>query len=210
MSAGTVEDPRFIEGYTVVEDGLRMHAEYFIYRCELGLVSGSRLTVSFTLDASRKQVWPFFKDWNRWMNSCYYTSRAVGDLEEGETYRAAQDPDDLDGEHQYRLEKLLPEYLIVQSQPVPKTADIGADWQIGLGRVNAGYHVVTLDQFEPGKTEAAFFMEHATLVAEPADAESMSDEDAIAPWRPLTESGLPRWRDDFLPALRKLVAESVR
>jgi hypothetical protein len=209
MSTGTVKDPKFIKGFTADQDGLRMHGEYFVYRCELGLVSGSRLTLKFTLDGSRRQVWPFFKDWNTFMNPHYYTSHAIGDLEEGQTYRATQSPDDLDGDRQYRLDKLLREYVIVQSQPVSKTADIGGDWQIGLGRVPAGSQVVTLDQYEPGKTEIGFFSEHATLMAEPQDADAMSDEEAMAPWHPVVDAAAQLWRDEFVPALRKLVAESA-
>lgn len=41
MSTGTVKDPKFIEGFSLDEDGLRMDGQYFIYQCELGLVSGS-------------------------------------------------------------------------------------------------------------------------------------------------------------------------
>lgn len=204
MGTGTMKDPKFVEGFIVDEDGLRMHGEYFIYRCELGLVTGTRVTVKFTLDGSRRQVWPFFKDQNTWMNPDYYFSHAIGDLEEGETYRLALDPNDLDGPHQYRLDKVLPEYLIVKSQPVPE-----AEYMGGLGRVPAGYVVTGLDQFEPGKTEVAFFMEHATLAAEADDAETMSDEEAMAPWLPVMDSVVDRWRDVFFPNLRRLVAESA-
>lgn len=210
MSTGTIRDPKFIEGFSLDEDGLRMHGEYVIYQCELGLVCGTRVTVKFTLDGSRREVWPFFKDQNAWMNpASYYFSHTIDDLEEGQTYRTAMDPNDLDGPHQWRLDKVLPEYVIVKSQLVPKGEYVGPTGKFGLGRVPAGYVVIGLDQFEPGKTEVAFFMEHSTLVAQPEDAEAMSDEEAMAPWLPVMDAVVPRWRDVFLPALRKLVAESA-
>jgi hypothetical protein len=207
IQEGTRQAPRWIDGLTEVGDDWRIRLRYFIYRTDLGLVSGCNLTANWTIDRPTPDVWPFLKDFNLWQSEYghHYTG-VIGDLE-GKTFRISATPND-GGPHQYEVLKVFPEYMIVVTQPVPESNDIGAEVGIGLGRIPAGFHIVALDDYN-GQTTVNFQMNHESLMAEPADADSMSDDEALAPWRELSKSGVMKWRDVFIPTLRKLVYEAT-
>jgi hypothetical protein len=208
-SAPPAVSPRkYVEAYSEVDGDDRMKATYFTYRIPAGLVAGVRMTVHFTVDGTPQEVWPFLSDFNAWQNSSgYYYSGVVGDLE-GKPLRLADRPDDVDGPPQYVVAKVLPEYIIVLDQPVAEGSDVGGNWTIGQGGVSPGYHIIGLDDFG-GKTYVTFHMEHASLMAPAETADSMSEEDAIAPWQGLVEAARQKWSEGFIPTLRNLVSESA-
>jgi hypothetical protein len=208
MSAGTRDRPTYREAFAEVDGEDRLRGQYYAYRSELGLVAGMLLSVAFTIDAPRAAVWPYLKDFNLWMNAAgYYYSGVVGDLE-GRSFRAGAAPDDFDGPHRYDVVRVIPEYLIVFSQPTPEGAYVNpvTGKPFGSGGVSAGFHSVAIEEFG-GRTYVDFHMEHGSVAAGPDEADGIDFDEAVAAWRELTDSSLPRWRDIFIPTLRKLVAE---
>jgi len=160
------------------------------------------MTVHFTLDGTRKEAWPFVKDFNAWQNSeGYYYDSVIGD-QEGGSFRLSTDPNDFEGSPSYDVIKVIPEYVIVVSQPIPEGAYGGKDWSIGQGGVSAGFHIVGLDQFGD-KTIVTFHMEHASLVGN-------EGEDVTESWRPMTEEAARKWREGLIPNMKRLVAEARR
>jgi hypothetical protein len=53
-------------------------------------------------------------------------------------------------------------------------------------------------------------MEHGSVAARGADADSISDEEAIAPWQApaMVPEWHRKWRDDFIPLIKRLVREA--
>jgi hypothetical protein len=207
-SPATVGDRKYVEGSTWVDGEDRLHTTYFTYRHDAGLVGGARMTVHFTVDGTRQEVWPVVKDFNAWQNSeGYYYSGVVGDLE-GKGFRLGTDPNELEGPDTYEVLKVLPEYIIVLSQPTPEGAYGVGDLKIGQGGVSAGAHIVGLDEFEPGRTTVTFHMEHASVMAPGDGADSVSEEEAIDGWRPMTEEAARKWREGFISNVKQLVEDA--
>lgn len=206
---GTVQARRYYEGPSDIRGDVRVHGRFFTYRTDAGLVSGCAFNVMFTIDRPAREAWPYVKDFNLWQNAYnHYYSGVVGDLE-GKTFRLSVKPND-PGPHHYRVERVIPEYLIVFNQPVPTTEEetrsLKALGYPGVYAVSPGYHVFMLNE-HGGKTDVTIFMEHATVMA-PRN-QKMTDEEALAPWRGEKKAPewLRKWRDDFIPTLKKLVYE---
>jgi hypothetical protein len=194
-----------------VEQGdVRMQARYFTSKTPEGLVSGCNLNVMFTVDRSASKVWSYLKDFNVWQKGHHY-SGVIGDLD-GKTFYLslspisvglkAGDEKDVFRIH-YQVLKVIPECLISLYQPVP---DGKVEGFPGLGRVSPGYHVFMLNE-HGGKTTVTILMQHASLMEEGSKSPRMTDDEAIRPWRVMTKEGLRKWRDDFIPSLKKLVYE---
>jgi hypothetical protein len=98
---------------------------------------------------------------------------------------------------------VIPEHVIVVSQPA--TAE-GAAGYPGHGVVSPGYHVFTLTE-RADDTLVTVFMQHASLMARPPVPDAVTADDALAPWREVVGDGLMKWRDIFIPTLKRLVAE---
>jgi hypothetical protein len=208
--AGTKRAPRYHDAIDESHGDIRLHTRLFTYRDELGLVVGNRTSVTFTLDALAHDVWPFASDHNTWQNPFdHYYSGVLGDLE-GKTFALTDTPDDTDHPHAYQVIKVMPEYLIVVEQPVLSEAEHQRYGLPGFAGVSPGFHVFMLAE-HGGKTEMNVLMEHATIAARPSDP-PMTEEEALAPW--LDESMVPewhrKWRDDFIPLFKKLVAGGTR
>ena len=93
--------------------------------------------------------------------------------------------------------------------PIGESNDVGGNWTIGQGGISPGFHIIGLDDFG-GTSYVTFHMEHASLMASGEAADSMSQEEATAPWEGLTMEARRKWREGFIPTLRQLVADSRR
>src|SRR3954453_22417181 len=114
---GTKEAVTWTDGPRDVEGDVKIHQRFYTENTEAGTVVGKTLSILFTLKTSAKDLWPHLKDFNPWQNEYgHYYSGVIGDLE-GQTFRIAASADDLDGEHQYRVVRVIPEHLIVVLQP---------------------------------------------------------------------------------------------
>lgn len=206
---GTVDKPRYFDGFMHRSEGALVRGRLMVYRTGEGVVAGSRLTTIFDVDRPVSEVWEQFKDFNRWQNAAgFYYSGVIGDLG-GKTFRLSEKPND-GGPHQYEVAHVIPEYLIVVNEPMPETGwvdparpAIGADG--GGGR--AGVITFGLDDYD-GKTTVTMFGEHATVVARGSDADSMTDEEAVAPWREVNDGSGKKWAEILIPGLRQLVYEA--
>jgi hypothetical protein len=204
--AGTARVPNFFEGPTESRGDVRVHTRFFTYRTDAGLVAGAATNVMFTIDRPAKDVWPHFQDFNRWQPRHYY-SGIVGDLE-GKTFRISPTPDDpaqnAPARPQYQVLKVTPEYLIVLYQPVQEVYE-GLP---GLGGVSPGFGVFMLAE-HGGKTTVICQMEHASLMEHASQSRGMTEEEALRPWsdEKAAPEWLRKWRDDFIPSLKKLVYE---
>ena len=104
--------------------------------------------------------------------------------------------------HLYYVEKVVPEHLIVISQPIPEP---GADTELPgmVGGISPGFHVFTLHEHDD-RTHVAIILYHAAYASRDEDR---SVESALAPWR--APGMLPewhrKWRDDFIPTLKNLI-----
>jgi len=199
---GTWAAPKFREVFTQDEESTRMHGRCFTYRSGAGFVAGFRLSVMFAIDQPVASVWQYLKDFNLWQNSYgYFWSHVVGDAD-GQRVRLGFSPAE-PMPYEYDV-KVIPEYVIVLSQPPARES---MEWP-GLGEVDAGFHVVTLDEYD-GQTIVTFQMEHASLMARAPEADEMTEDEAIAPWREGLEETGRMWRDFFIPDLTRLVSEGA-
>jgi hypothetical protein len=194
----------YVEGPADHQGDVYLQAKYFTCRSDIGMVAGCDFNVMFTIDRPARVVWPYIQDFNLWQNSYgHYYSGAFGDLE-GKTCRISAKPND-PGLHQYQVLRVIPEYLIVVSQPVldDGTASTGLP---GLGVVSPGFHVVMLNE-HGGKTVVSILMEHASLMEGVSGTQTMTEEQALSPWRDklMVPEWLRKWRDDLVPTLKELV-----
>jgi hypothetical protein len=201
-TAGTAEVRVYHDTHFESEDDVFLARRNFTARTEAGLVAGTELNVMFTIDRSASELWPYAKDWNLWQNGDnYYYSGVLGDLE-GQTFSLSLQPNDPDRPHFYKVEKVIPEYLIVISQPVLTDEEVKVYGLPGYGGYSAGYHAFMMNGFGE-QTTVTVTMEHGSVMARPG--EEMSEDEALAPLRTDTSlQGLHRWRDGFIPALKRL------
>ncbi len=182
---------RYHDGPADAIGDVRVRGRFFTQETESGLIAGATWNVMFVIDRPVKDVWPVFKDFNAWQNSFgHYYSGVVGDLE-GRTF-ALGTADDL-GPPRYEVLKVIPEYLIVIRQPIPDDE--------GNGGISPGFHAFTLSE-HAGSTTITATMEHSTRTSD------LSETDALRRWQEFAPEWQQKWRDIFIPALRKLVDET--
>lgn len=187
------------EGPTHINGDEKINDRYFTFRTEAGrLAAGVIGNVMFTIDRPAKEVWPVLKDFNRWQREHKHEySGVIGDLE-GKAFHLKIDASQ-PGPYSYEIVKVIPEYLIVTHQPLPKDGSSGG--LPGLGGVSPGFHVFLLNEHE-GKTTVTIFMEHAAV------AESDDVEEALRPWKKVVDAEwLPKWRSGFIRTIKRIVHE---
>jgi hypothetical protein len=217
----TALTPTYHEGPIESDGDVRLNRRWFTYETDAGLVAGSILNVMFTIDRPVSEVWPYFKDFNLWQNSYdHYYSEVVGDLDEGQTFSISSTPN-TPGLHHYEVVRVIPEQTIVLSQPVPPDEPNGAPdadrsgesgtWKghrlPGTGGVSPGFHVFVLTH-DDGKTVITVMMQHASLMARGESAREITPAEAVDSWREIGADGVMKWRDIFIPNLKKIVYEA--
>lgn len=204
LSWGTATAPVFHEVFSEATDREATHGRAFTYLAGDALVGGLTLSVVAKIDHSVSRVWPHFKDLNEWHNADnHYYSTIVGDLEVGESFTLRLGTGAEAGPpYHYRIIRAIPEYLIVFDQPVPEEGQA----EVGLGKIPAGFNSYGLDEYD-GTTRVAVFMEHSSVMAIGPDVAGMTAEDVTAPWREGLLDGLRKWRDIFIPELRRVSDE---
>lgn len=180
--------PKFDVGLADDNGNVRQHRRYFTYQTTEGLVAGYAVSVMFTIDRAAKDVWPCFKDFNLWQGSHHHYSGVVGDLE-GKTYRISSSPDQL-GQYDYHVIRVIPEHLIVVSEPVPADGSTGG--------VPRGFHVFMLNEHQD-RTVVTIMMEHSCRTV------GKSAEESLKFWKDMVPELQTKWREHFIPALQKLV-----
>jgi hypothetical protein len=200
---GTAAAPNYYDGLDEIDGDVRQNTRLFTYRAEAGLIAGNRTSVSFTIDRPASDVWRYARDWNTWQNqSSHYYSGVLGDLEGG-TFSLSLHPDDHERPHFYEVLKVMPEHLIVISQPANSGDETEPTGLPGYPGVSPGFHVMMINE-HGGKSEIHVVMEHAAVAARPADP-AIDDAEALAPWRELLPEWHRKWRDEFIPNLKQLV-----
>lgn len=206
MSALRVEEatersPRFIDGQVEVIADLRLRRRFYLYSTPQGLVSGTTFNVRFTVDAESRDVWPVFKDLNLWQSSHHRYSGVVGDLG-GKSFKISSQPKPDVWLSSYDVVRVVPEHLMVFSQPVLADDAIALDLRRYYGGgVSPGFHVFQLSARD-GKTDVNILMQHARRDPD------RTEEEALSPWRDqVAPSSQLKWRDSFVPTLKRLVAE---
>ena len=201
-AGGEVRNFQIHQGPTRTEGDVSLNRQFFTYEIDAGLVAGSLLSVMFTIERPAKDVWPYFKDFNLWQSQLsHFYSGVVGDLE-GEEFFLTLDPTKRG--YRYEVLRVIPEHLLVFSQPFPEP-----DEEIsvpGHGVVSPGFHVFMLNEHD-GKTVATILMQHASLMADASEAKVMTAEEALAPWSGMGVEGVRKWAEDFIPTLKSLVEE---
>jgi hypothetical protein len=185
---GTAAAPRFYEGLANTDGDVEQHRRYFTYRTAEGLVVGYAVNLMFTISRPARDVWPTFKDFNRWQHSHHHYSGVVGDLE-GKTYRVGSAPGS-PGQYDYHVIKVIPEHLIVVSEPVPADGSTGG--------VSRGFHVFMLNE-HLGRTIVTILMEHSFRTRD------KTADEALGHWRAMAPELQSKWRVHFIPLLRKLI-----
>jgi hypothetical protein len=203
----TAEARRYEDAYHESSDDVLLSLRYFTCRVPAGLVAGANIGVQFAIERPASELWPYASDWNLWQNeSGFYYSGVLGDLE-GQTFSLSTRPGDTETPHFYRVDRVIPDYLLVVSQPVLDDDQVGVYGLPGHGGYSAGNTVFMLNDVG-GRTVLSAQMEHASVMARPG--ESMTEEEALAGWR--SEGILDavyRWRDGFIPALKRLAADGA-
>jgi hypothetical protein len=186
---GTVLAPNYYEGPAEILGDVRLHQRYFTYKTDAGWVAGKTFNVMFTIERPAKDVWPRLKDFNPWQNSYgHYYSGVVGDLE-GKQFCISDKPNE-PGPYQYEVVRVIPEQLIVVLQPLQEGGSTDA--------ISPDCHVVMLSEHD-GKTIVTFLMEHASR------NKDMTEEEALDPWRKMAPESQRKWRDIFIPTLKRLI-----
>lgn len=189
---GTVLRPKFYEGPSEALDDIYLHQRFFTYRSDAGLISGKTFKVRFVVDRPASAVWPYLKDMNLWQNPYgQYYSGIVGDLE-GETVRVSGSPND-QGPHLHRVLRVIPEFLII----VSRTASAEEE----KAGIRPDYYMFILDEHEK-KTTVTVLTGRACL------CKDEPDEKALLRWREMAKESHCKFRDAFIPELKKLVYES--
>jgi hypothetical protein len=203
-AGGVVRNFQVHQGPTRVEGDLHLNRQFFTYEIDAGLVAGSLLSVMFTIERPARDVWPYFKDFNLWQSQLsHFYSGVLGDLE-GEEFFLTLDKSKRGW--RYEVLRVIPEHLLVFSQPFPEP---GEDISVpGHGVVSPGFHVFMLNEHD-GKTIVTILMQHASLMADPSEAKDMTVEEALAPWSGLGTEGVRKWAEDFVPKLRELIDEGA-
>jgi hypothetical protein len=204
-AAGTASAPIYHPGLDEIDGDVRQHSRLFTYHGEKGFVVGNRTSVSFSIDRPASEVWPYAKDWNTWQNqSSHYYSGVLGDLE-GQTFSLSLEPNDTERPHFYEVLKVMPEHLIVILQP-PNLGDGPEPTGLpGYAGVSPGFHVMMINE-HGGKSEIHVVMEHSSVMARPSDPE-LSEEEGLDAWREFLPGWHRKWREEFIPNLKKLVLE---
>jgi hypothetical protein len=195
----TAQQPQYHDGPVETCGDIRLHRRCFTYLTEEGRVCGSDYNVVFTVDRSARVIWPYFKDFNRWQGSHHSYSKVLGEAYSSEVgdlgaerFEITATPGGPPAPHPYQILKVIPERLIVVFQPIPEG---------GLnGGVSRGFHVFMLNEHD-GHTLITCLMNHASRTV------GLSEEQALEPWRKMAADGHRKWRDFFIPALKRLVYE---
>jgi uncharacterized protein YndB with AHSA1/START domain len=197
-TAATAQNPKYYDGPAETQGDVRLHQRYFTYPSDAGWVAGKCFNAMFTIERPAREVWPHLKDLNRWQNPYgHYYSGVVGDLE-GKTFFISDKPNDPGPPKaaiwSYEVLRVIPEHAIVVTQPIPKDGSTGG--------IRPGFHVFTLNEHD-GKTVVTVLMEHASR------NKDMTEEEALVPWQKMAPESQRKWRDSFIPTLKKLVYESA-
>jgi hypothetical protein len=200
----TEQAPHFIDGQVEVIGDLRLTRRFYLYPTPDGLVSGTTFNVRCTIDRLPREVWPVFKDLNLWQSSHHRYSGVVGDLE-GKTFRISSRPDFEKWLSTYDVVRVIPEHLMVFSQPVVEDDKITKELRTRHGGgISPGFHVFTLSERD-GKTDVNILMQHARR-----DPQWTEDE-ALVPWKQqLAPGSQEKWRDSFIPTLKRLMHDGNR
>lgn len=183
--------PVYHEGKEDSDADVSIRTRYFTIETEEGVEAGASINVMFTIDRPAREVWPYFKDWNLWMNDYgHYWSGVVGDLEGG-TFSVGSAKGEY-GPNRYNVIRAIPEHLLVFNQPVPDDGSTGG--------VSPGFHVFTLNERRE-QTIITGYMQHSSRTT------GNSVEKALAFWREQASEWQRKWRDALIPALKKLVYE---
>lgn len=144
------------------------------------MVIGVTINVVFTIDRPAKIVWPYFGDFNPWMNpGGYYVSGVVGNLySKGDRFlgrelyrfsiRSGDEPPK-ENECDYEVLRIIPEHLLVVHQLLPEDGSSGG--------VCPGFHTHMFNERD-GKTTVTNLMEHSMGTPNEAEAEK-----ALVAWR---------------------------
>jgi len=159
--------------------------------------------VTITLDHPVREVWPVFKDFNRWQSRFGYEyDHVLGDREDQFIYLGNRaGANDLkwqeDLRFKYIIRKVVPERLIYMDNPPAPIEDPAKNgvWE--------GHNVFML--FEEGpKTKIVIFIEHTWY------SETMSLEELRSEAQRTLEDGVAFWRDYFIPDLIVAVESHAR
>jgi uncharacterized protein YndB with AHSA1/START domain len=186
---------RILDGPVEIADGLRMARRHHLYRTTEGLVSATTFDVRFTVEASPAEVWPVFRDLNAWHGAVNHYSGLVADLE-GSDFHLSSAAEPGKWRVTYHVVRVIPEHLLAFSGPLPYDAR-SPD---GPGERIGGMNVFMLNERD-GRTDVHCFLEQGRRDRE------WTDEEALAPWRQQAQGSQDKWRDHFVPTLKRLVAK---
>src|SRR5882762_8384826 len=183
---GTERVVNWTDGPRDVDGNVQIHQRFYTEDTDVGKVVGKTLSVLFTIDTPAKQVWPHLKDFNPWQNAYgHFYSGVLGDLE-GQTV-ILTDKSNEPGDYPYQVLRVIPEHLIVLSQPLSEDCR--------AVRMSPDCHVFMLNE-HAGKSIVTGLMEHASYF------EGVSEEETLRPYRTVAAESQRKWRDVFIPTLK--------
>ena len=206
-SKGTVLEPVYYDGPEETIDDVSLSQQLFSYETAEGLVVGRTFNVIFTVDRPVTEVWPLFKDFNRWQNQFgHFYSGVVGDLYSSEehdlgeeTFAMSTDPENL-GRHEFSILRVIPQQAMIIFQPIAEEGATESRFFFGRGGVSPGFHIYMLNR-QGNKTLVTILMEHATRVKD------ISVEEALKPWWTMVDAGHRKFRDLMIPGFKDMLTE---
>jgi hypothetical protein len=204
---GTKLEPRYLELDEAVDGGARMSHRLFTYRTDEGVVAGWAGSVTWTVERPTKVVWPVFKDLNLWQGATdHLYSEVLGDSEgkkvffhDGSGTGSHGGPVEV-----YYVERVIPELVMVFTQPMVEERSELPVGLPGLGGVDIGYNVFMLSEFE-GRCVVNVLMEHASYAT---FEDSISTDEALGPWHEIAPEWGKIWLGSFVPTLTRLAEEA--
>lgn len=206
---GTFSAPAISEISLRQSDGATIRRVVYSYSDGAAEVVGTKTSVLFTLNRPVKDVWPVFRDFNKWQNAAgLFYSGEFGDQEGKLEFMMRQrDKPSIDTTQAFIVEHIIPQSAIVLYSPLWEATD---EHGRKLGSRHEGKNVFMLTEVD-GTTIVTAAMEHAYHYHGP-EARRRAEEalsQRVKTAQDAKKSGAKDiWESDFIPALRALLDRS--
>lgn len=203
MRAGTVVDPNWYDGKDYNEEGFSIHFRNFTYMTKSGPVVGIVASIMFTLDVPSAVAWKYMKDFTTFEGEFGIRYTGVwGEMDTSEERELGQNTLQYQGSKgewssvPSQVVRVIPQHLLTLYETIPADGSSGG--------VSPGFHTVMLNDHN-GKTVVTAIMDHAERLPNLTEQEAF-DRSMWGPGKYDQDASMKRWRDQFVPTLRKLVA----
>ena len=204
MRTGTVIEPNWVEGKAYSYPDFSIRYRHYTHATKSGPVVGIVASIMFTLDAPSDVVWKYMKDFNTFEGPFGIQYSGVwGELYTSEEHDLGKQTLTYGGAYEdwtsvpSQVVRVIPQHQLTLFETIPADGSSGG--------ISPGFHTILLNDHN-GKTVVTAVFEHAERIAGVTEQEALQ-QSMWGPDKYDTETSMKRWRDDFIPTLKKLIAE---